>query len=179
MFKKILAILSCISVLALAGCATPASMEGMTSHVVPATPIRSKSLLKSVSVKQVQGGESTNPMWMSEVGNQAFKEALINSLQFAHLYSTISESRYHLSANLLELKKPWVGLDLTDTCKIHYQLMDVKTKTMIFNQDITTSYTAKFGDAFFATERLRLANEGAVRTNIKQFVADLYALTLK
>jgi hypothetical protein len=36
---------------------------------------------------------------------------------------------------------------------------------------VVTPYTANFGDALVAVERLRLANEGAMRENIKEIIS--------
>ncbi len=44
---------------------------------------------------------------------------------------------------------------------------------------IDTPYTADFSAAFVATERLRLANEGAIRTNIGQFMDKLRQANVK
>lgn len=164
---------------ALAGCASPATVTGMVSHQLPSMPMQTKALENNVAMDQVVGGESTNPMWLSEVGTQAFKQALVQSLQVSHLYGDLSHSHYHLNASLLELKKPFIGLNLTDTCKVHYQLINATTHKTVFDKDITNQYTAKFSDALLAVERLRLANEGAVRTNIQELISDLYALKLK
>ena len=46
----------------------------------------------------------------------------------------------------------------------------------MFEQAITTPYTAKAGDAFPGVERLRLANEGAVRQNITRLIDELARL---
>ena len=43
----------------------------------------------------------------------------------------------------------------------------------MFDQTITEPYTANFSDAFLAVERLRLANEGAMRVNIGTFLKAL------
>ena len=42
----------------------------------------------------------------------------------------------------------------------------------------TSEYTAKTSEAFAAVERLRLANEGAARENIRQAITEMAALTL-
>ena len=43
----------------------------------------------------------------------------------------------------------------------------------MLERKLATPYTAKMGDAFVGTERLRLANEGAVRENISKLIGDL------
>ena len=43
---------------------------------------------------------------------------------------------------------------------------------------IQIGYTAKFSDSFLGAERLRLANEGAVKVNIQALIDDLNGLKL-
>jgi hypothetical protein len=174
-----LVVLSAVSgAVMLAGCASPATVQGMVSAQPPATPIKSKVLLKNISVNQVAGGEATDPLWMSEVGAIAFKQALVESLQDSSLYNELAASHYHLNANLVELKKPLMGIDLTDTCKVHYQLIDARTNKTVFDKVIVNQYTAEFSDALIEIKRQRLANEGVVRGNIHQLIEELYRLNI-
>jgi hypothetical protein len=48
----------------------------------------------------------------------------------------------------------------------------------VFARTIATPYTAKANDAFLAVERLKLANEGAIRTNIARLIEELMALRI-
>ncbi len=63
--------------LILVGCASPAEVKNMVvdqSSLVIAeadTPFQS-----SLSIREVNGGETTNPLWTSEVGNAEFRGAL-------------------------------------------------------------------------------------------------------
>lgn len=43
----------------------------------------------------------------------------------------------------------------------------------VFDEVLTTPYTAKVGDSFLAVERMRLANEGAIRSSIAAFIGKL------
>ncbi|PHQ82023.1 MAG: hypothetical protein COB66_00945 [Coxiella sp. (in: Bacteria)] len=141
-------------------------------------PIHSPLLKNSISVTSIQGGESTSPILESQVNNKSLKEALIESLKNAKLYATLSSSRYKLTANLLELKKPLVGFSMTDACKVRYTITNKKTYKIIFNKIISNQYTAKFSASVFGIKRLRLANEGAIRKNITIFIENLYKLNI-
>ena len=164
-------------VLVLAGCATPAGIEQMTVHA-PAMRANDSALKNSVAVKEVTGGRETNPMAASQVSSSAFHRALENSLKNAGLGNPLlSSSRYHLTADIVKVDQPFLGLDMTVSATVRYSLIEAASRKEIYTKVIPSSYTAKFSDAFAGTERLRLANEGAAKTNIQTLVDELLALT--
>ena len=67
---------------------------------------------------------------------------------------------------------------MTVTASINYVLTERASGKTVYTKTITLPYTAKFSDAFAGYERLRLANEGAARENIKQLIDELIALKL-
>ena len=68
---------------------------------------------------------------------------------------------------------------MTVTATVNYILTDTLSGQVIYERDIAIPYTAEFSEAFLGMERLRKANEGAARVNIKEFVDDLYELTFE
>ena len=126
---------------------------------------------------QVTGGEETNPLWVSKVGNSQFREALENSLGNGRLRAADpAAARYLISAKLDRLSQPLAGLDMSVSATVHYTVTERATKQTVYAQSITSTYTAKFGDSLLGVERLKLANEGAMRENIKEFIKRIYAL---
>jgi phage gp29-like protein len=128
--------------------------------------------LKGTATPTVTGGKETNPLWKSNVSNADFAEALKQSLS-ANTILASDAARFKLSASLIELKQPFIGASMTVTSKVKYVLTDATDNSVIWAKEITTPYTAKFSDAFVGYKRLQLANEGAIRENIKQLVDDL------
>ena len=172
--KNILVILS---VALLAGCATPAAVEQM-SVSLPITQTNS-ALKNSVGVKEVTGGRETNPMWTSQVSSDAFRRALEQSLENAGMFSKIvAGSKYQLTADLTRLDQPMMGFDMTVTSTVRYSLIETQTRKEVYSRVIQIGYTAKMSDAFVGTQRLKLANEGAVKANIQGLINDLIALKL-
>jgi hypothetical protein len=172
--KNILVILS-VSVLA--GCATPAAVEQM-SVSLPITQTNS-ALKNSVGVIEVTGGRETNPMWTSQVSSDAFRRALEQSLENAGMFSKIvAGSKYQLTADLTRLDQPMMGFDMTVTSTVRYSFIETQTRKEVYAKVIQISYTAKMSDAFVGTQRLKLANEGAVKANIQGLINDLIALKL-
>ncbi|QHS10273.1 hypothetical protein [Sinimarinibacterium sp. NLF-5-8] len=120
----------------------------------------------------VEGGKQTNPLWVSQVSNEAFAQALQLSLQQAG-YLSGAHNQYALRATLMALDKPLIGLNMTSTAQVSYVLRDAASDQVIFNEQIVASHTATVGDAFVAAKRVRLANEGAIRANIEKFIRRL------
>jgi len=179
MLKKYLVILIIFCSFELAGCATGADVGPMVASYSSNQQPKNITLVKDIAVSHVAGGQETNPLWASEISNENFQAALAQSLQQAGLYREYPGSHYLLSANLIQLKQPLVGLNLTVVCTVQYQLENTKDNNMIYNKIITTSYTATFSDSPIAVVRLKKANEGAARENIKQLITDLYHLSKK
>ena len=113
-------------------------------------------------------------MWTSEVGNAEFHEALRLSLHANGLLGSEGQpAKFGLYAELMEVSQPLFGFDLTVTSNVHYVVTDTASGAVAFDEIITASHTATVGDAFVAVERLRLANEGSVKENIRVFIDKL------
>lgn len=158
----------------LSGCATNAAVDQMAYHYQGSKQPKNKTLVNGITVMQVTGGHETNPLWTSQISNENFKQALVKSLQQAHLYNNSSEPRYILKANLMMLEQPVFGFDMTASCQVHYTLKDVAKDEIVYKDDILASYTATMKDAFLGPERLRKATEGAAKANIQKLIEKLY-----
>lgn len=173
--KKSLSALA-IAVL-MAGCASPARIEQMTATVSPAQRIVQTPLRDNVAVRDVTGGKETNPMWVSNVGNSEFEQALEASLRDAGLLSGGKQAgKYTLVAHLEKVDQPMAGFNMTVTVTASYSLVERATGKEVLNRRVSLPYTASFDAAFAGTERLRIANEGAVRVNITKLIEELFAL---
>ena len=166
------------SLLILGGCATNASVGQMVyKYQGPSSP-KSKSLIHNIAMGQVTGGHETNPLWTSQISNSGFQKAVVGSLESSKLYPKLQTAGYRLTAKLVQLHQPFLGLDLTVKATVHYQLLNTKTDKVKFNKTIKSKYTATFSDSPVAFIRLKVANEGAARMNIKQLIQDLYRLEI-
>ena len=157
------------------GCASPAEVGNMVvdQHALVSatvdTPFRN-----NLAIKYIGGGEETNPMWTSEVSNAGFEAALKGSLDKSGLLApSPNMATFDVSATLEELDQPIFGLDLQVKSLVQYKVVERNTQKAWLDQPIIASFTATFSDAAIAIRRLRLANEGAIRTNITQFIERL------
>jgi len=162
----------------LSGCAAPAAVEKMAATHVDTSSVRADSPMKNgIVIKSVSGGTATNPMWLSKVGDENFKQALQQSLQSSALLAPDgTNGNYTLDVKLLSLEQPFAGFDLKVTATAQYILQEVSSGKQVLNTTIVTPFTATVGDAFVAMVRLKIANEGAIRLNIEDFIKQLVAV---
>lgn len=166
------------AILFLTSCATGARMENMTYNFSEVEDLHFDPFLeKQISVQKVTGGKRTNPAWMSQISNENFEQALKMSLQRHGLYA--ESGQYKLSANLLKIAQPLFGLNLKVKTYINYQLIDSFNDKIIFQEIITAQYVATVADALNAAKRLRLANEGSGKENIKELMKILSKIKIQ
>lgn len=154
----------------LTGCATPATSQAMTVQPQAATVVNPK-LKSAIRVDTITGGKDTSPLWTSQVDNEGFKKALVDSLAIAgYLTPANATAPYTLSAELKELDQPLFGLTFDVKSSVEYKLSgNGSTK----NYPINVTGTATPSDAFIGIERLRIANERSIQENIKALLKEL------
>jgi hypothetical protein len=161
----------------MSGCAAPARIDQMAAY---SSPIATNPKFKSgIGVADVTGGKETNPMWTSQVSSNDFRRALEISLENSGMFSRVlAGSKYRLTADMVKLDQPAIGFDMTVSSTVRYSLIDMVSNKEVYGRVVQIGYTAKFSDSFLGAERLRLANEGAVKVNIQALIDDLNGLKL-
>ena len=155
---------------ALSACASASKPGAMVAPVLEANIIADESPLREAfTVGAVTGGKETNPLWTSEVSNTDFAEALRQSLA-AHAMLNSVEGKYRLDAEMLKLKQPFAGFNMTVTSTVRYKVTEVAGGGVVLDETIETPYTAEVGDSFLAVKRLQLANEGSIKGNISKLI---------
>lgn len=169
--------LAALSVSLLSGCAAPARTDQMTAQTSPAQRIAETPMRNNVAVNDVSGGKETNPMWMSNVGNSEFEQALEGSLREAGLLSAGKQAgKYLLTAHMQKVEQPMFGASMTVTVTVNYVLMERASRKEVLNRTVSLPFTAAWNSSFIGTERLRLANEGAIRVNIGKIIDEIFAI---
>jgi hypothetical protein len=166
-----------LAALFLGGCATASNSASMAAAPVAAVAKNTGS----VSIN-VTGGSETSSLGASKIGNTEFAEAIKTSITqsglFAKLASVGQADDYRLDVAIVRLDQPMFGFSMTVTIETNWTLTRTSDKSVAWQKAIISTYTAKAGDAFAGTTRLRLANEGAARTNIQDALTQIGALTL-
>ena len=164
----------------LIGCATPAR----PGHMVPETahfPSQSldSPLHSAIAISRVGGGEKTNPLLVSKVGSNELQEALRLSLKQCGLLSPSDVAApFRLEVFLIELKQSGSSLTAIVDSVMRYKLIRSGDDQVVYDDIITASYKATVGDSFYGPQRLKLANEGAIRANIAAFLENLHSLNI-
>jgi hypothetical protein len=158
----------------LAACASSATPRGMTAMPTDlADSAVTADLEDTVAIGVVSGGEDMNPLWTSEVGNEDFKQALRDSLKGMKLYADLPGSRYLLDVHLVNLDQPLMSFDTTVTASVKYLLSERATKKAVLDELVVAKHTTTMSESWYGVERLKLANEGAIRDNIVEFIRRL------
>jgi len=169
-----------VAMLLLAGlgaCATPASYTSMVPELASAElgPGPAPSYRGAITVASVSIGTDTSTPWTSQIGSAEFQDALVRTLMLANLASP-QGGRFRLDATLLGLSRPFAGFAMTVTASVAYRLTDTATGAVVYQETRTSLGTASLNDAIMNANRLRIADERALRANIRKLIEDLYAL---
>jgi hypothetical protein len=161
----------------LGACATPAGYTSMVPELATADlgPGPAPSYRGAITVASVGIGTDTSEPWTSQIGSAEFQEALVRTLTLANLASP-QRGRFRLDATLLRLERPFAGFAMTVTASVAYRLTDTATGAVVYQETRTSLGTASLNDAIMNANRLRIADERALRANIRRLIEDLYAL---
>jgi hypothetical protein len=161
----------------LGACATPASYTSMVPELATADlgPGPAPSYRGAITVASVSIGTDTSTPWTSQIGSTEFQDALVRTLTLANLASP-QGGRFRLDATLLRLERPFAGFAMTVTASVAYRLTDTASGAVVYQDTRTSLGTASLNDAIMNANRLRIADERALRANIRKLIEDLYAL---
>ncbi len=163
-------------VLALSGCATPATTEGMTPNLATTATPRNWSVAVDVT-----GGCTECAPGVSFISDQAFSDAVVGALRKSGLFArgvNGPNSDYRLSVRIIRAQSALIGLDMTSSMEAAWTLSRTGTSAPIWRRAIETTHTSTFSDAAVGAVRVRLTWEGAARRNIEQAIEMLSGLTL-
>lgn len=151
-------------------------------NMVPDIPEPYPRRDKSMAVGDVGGGEDTD-VWIegSKVDGRRFNEALAKALRESQMFEQKPEGQnpdYWVNAFIMTQDQPAIGLDMTASILVQYTIVHVSSGDTVWQKEINTSYTATFFSCCVGGVRLRRANEGAVRANIKRFLDEAAMLDL-
>lgn len=164
------------AVIVLAGCASGARPSEMV-YVPEDTPDFNRELERQIAIGHVRGGEQTNPAWISAIGGDEFAIAVARTLSGLDLFC--EDGRHVLDIALLDVAHPAFGIEMEVITTIRYVLRDSISNAVVMDETVIAGYTATVRQSLYGATRLRLANEGSARANIKQFVELLARLDIR
>ncbi len=169
-------ILAALALAGLGACATPASYRAMVPETQPGlVPAPAPAYRNAITVGSVAIGQDTATPWRSAVGPDQVRDALVETLAVSQLGQP-NNGRYRLDVLLLQLEKPFAGFAMTVTATMAYRMINVATGAVVYERTLKGLGTATLNDAIDNNNRLRIADQRAIRANIEQMVLDLLAL---
>lgn len=153
-------------------------------HMVPESTLSSSCsadspLCNAIAISKVGGGEKTNPLLVSKVGDKELHETLRLSLErFGFLSTSDVAAAFRLEVFLVVLKQPPGGYTTIVTSVMRYKLTRNSDDQVVYDDIVTASYTVTVDDVFYGVHRLKVANEGSIRTNIAVFLQHLHSLNI-
>ena len=163
----------------LGGCATPAVSEAM----IPETAGVEKTHPYSVNV-EVTGGRATEPIGTPQIANDAFDEAITETLIKAKTFAKVQDSKagnYELRVIIFNVQQPSSssGGSASVTMETGWTLTNRLTGDRSSgSKPLRSTYTASSNSDITFIGRLRKATEGAAKDNIKQGVTEIARLNL-
>ncbi len=179
----LLSILSLAALSAL-GCSTGAKPDGMVQGARPtAQDLDVEQLAQAPTLAvSVAGGWSTNPLHTSKISGADFREALVLEIARSGLFRPVLDEPgdYRLEVDLVRLNQPfWGFLDMEVELIADWRLYEATSGALVWERQIDSRFTATGQDSEWGIRRLRLANEGSARRNIRTGIGDMAALDLR
>lgn len=160
-----------------AACASPTRPTALVAPLTAQTIVaESNPLFQRVSLGVVSGGRETGLISASQVSNEALIQAVDTSLDLALLRAPAPPPGYLLDVTLEQLEQPSLQINLTVTVTIRYSLRRLDG-AVVYEERVTTPFTAPVTDSIIRSERFRLATEGAVKSNIATFLSRLVSFS--
>lgn len=183
--RRMLRLALSLTVLVLAGCGAPSQSLHMTTAPAEALQVRGwvpAALQGQVGLAPVRGGDETGRWWGSKVSAQALQDALDGSLRAVGMRPAAPSPapRFELRAELAALEQPVVPVaGVTVGVAVRYTLVETAGGRVLYQRRLVTQESAALSDAWLSpSERLRIANERALRANIAQLLRELVAVPL-
>lgn len=171
------ALLGCSYLLFFAGCAARAS------RMIPSSYDLTNKHPCTVKV-EVVGGRETHPLWTSQISDSAFTEALRRAILKSGVFvAAVKDERpdYLLDVTILHYDQPVIGpkigMGFDVNMVTRWELSKAGEYKRVWMDTVSTTYKTKLCEAILEG-RLRKANEGVVRENIKEAIRRLSQIQL-
>lgn len=148
----------------LSACSSPADVSDMV-YTVPESKKAAKSskYFKNITVDKVTGGGDTEFYHDAKIGNAELKTAIEQSLKSANMLADSSDSVYHLTVELLELKQQSFGDRPNTDIHVKFILKNKKTNVNVFADAYHHDEFATNEDALRRGKKVEIATERAAK----------------
>src|SRR5258708_76900 len=118
-----------VSAALIGGCASGSKPDAMVAQVV--APVHKNDGDVSIAVS---GGKETSKMGASQISNDAFAQALRESIERAALFSNVATdgARYRLTSFIGKVDQPMFGFSFTVNMEVIYALEDTQSGSTVW-----------------------------------------------
>lgn len=155
-------------------CAPPANYSAMVAGA-PSGQAPAPVYRNAITVGSITPGRDIGTPWASAVGPGQVQQALVQTLAAAGL-GQAANGRFRLDGQLMTLSRPYAGFAMTVTAAIAWRLTDTTNGAVVYDRTLQGLGTATLDDAVDNNNRLRIADQRAIRANLQQLVQDLSVL---
>jgi hypothetical protein len=151
----------------LAGCAD--NPKNMVPDLAPGRTIPGSVLVT------VTGGKESNPNAETNIHDSEFRQAVETALQNTGAFKAITQhtpADYHLEIAFTSVE-PAMGFDFTITIHASWQLIRAADDVVVWKTTADSTCTKTVNDAFAGAARLMMAEEGAIKENIRTGILSL------
>lgn len=123
---------------------------------------------RDLLLDQVEGKSNVRVSGSNEqiIKNEDLKLAVESAILSSQLFSGMGRN-LNVSVSVLSIKNPMFGMDLTAEARVRWQIFNADSKEEIFNSVFSSSHTSTVGDHVVAVQRMKMANQEALRKNIE------------
>lgn len=175
-------LLACLLAATLTGCGAPARPLELSITDMDSLQLRSwlsPQLRRNVDLLPVLGGQETNPLWGTRMSDMSLNQAYQESLRRVGLMPDVPDTgRYQLKVELLAMAQPNLPVAPEVAVSVRYTLTERGGKAPVYQRILRTTQKAGLDDSLSPTQQLRIATEGALRSNIGELLRDLASLPL-
>jgi len=167
-YEKKISFASIVCIVLIQGCASNAKVENMVVLEGKLAQNFHQEFKNSIELGSVIGG--TESFWGPNVTPDLFKKSLGQSIENAGLKALSNQGKFVLNAAFSGVKSPTFALTFYAKAQVHYTLIEKKSKVVLLDETIDTQSEATFSDAFWGSDRSRLAKERTIKQNFKKLL---------
>ncbi len=154
------------------GCAQAPEVDAMVPHLKMSTAARTE---KTLAIVRAKGGAETNPFMAPVIENEGFRHALKIAIERAGLFRKVfyDQNGDYLLYPEIVVQDVVAGLSMTSVLTVRYRLVEAWTRDELWNARVPSRYDAALAEALYGLSRVRKAQEGSVRENLRAALEQL------
>lgn len=128
----------------------------------------------NVQIGRVVGDANGRIIPVNAFSQEQFKTALTNAFDSVDLLSEVTPARFILETEIIDVYRPYAGLDRVSEVNVRYTIIDTQLRDIIYDNKISSTFYMKIEDNYSPFTWGRTGIEKAASKNIRLLMEDLY-----